>query len=72
MSEIRPSDGDSWQTTVLLCLAFFVVDLLKRLLIKILQTRNIKNLLHVQKSLEFGQHLVLRIIKQSNEKQTNL
>ena len=35
MSEIRPSDGDLWKATVPLCLAFFVVDLLKRLAVKI-------------------------------------
>ena len=60
MSEIRPGDGDPWKATVPLCLAFFVVDLLKRLVIKISQTRIIKNISHLQKSLEFGNVDLLR------------
>ena len=39
MSKIRPSDGDSWKATVPLCLALFVVDLLKRLVIKMMPPR---------------------------------
>ena len=63
------TDGDSRNATVPLFLAFFVVDLLKRLVIKIWQTRNIKNLSLVQNSLRVWPAYGSQMIKQS--KNTN-
>ena len=57
MSEICPSDGESWKTTVPLCLAFFVVDLLKKhkepfACIKILKVRPTPQVLRIIKQIK--------------------